>query len=350
MNAHHFPKPLNHARWAVLLLALQSCAIVQSSKVDLTRKPSPTIDTTNKLAYFLPTGQLRLKLAERDNAGVKECEFTLETVYAPDINNLYFVEYNPSAFSNDKNVKIAIGSSGFLTSIETQTQDKTSEILAKVFELGKTIVLRSPSGPRAAAPEGAKPPPPCRMDVTIDPFTIAANAKQGIVERLKAWHPSITDFGVELANGSRSPANWQTAQRDHVDGIVHRPALPYLFRLTTDDPLANLAPQFVYLPNEAPMFTIDIKRRAFVENKHSLTFTNGMLTEIAWTKPSEALGFVNIPLDIAKAIVAIPGELLSVKVNSATSETNLLNAQRNLLEAKDQLLRKIQELESKNGK
>jgi len=324
-------------------IALGCAAIVKSSKIDLAANPSDKIDTQNKIPYFLPTGRLRLQLAE--NKDTTECELAVNVIHVPDIKNLYFVEYNPSIFSNDTLVKIGIGKNGLLTTIETQTEDTSSKVLAKLVELGKTIALRLPS-PTPAAERAV----PCQMDVTFDPLEIHKNEYQNlrdqIAKRLQAFDREVTGFEIVPAHEPSRMPNWEGSRPTSVEGIVHRPLLPYFFRLKTNDGLVSLAPQIVYLPNEAPYFTIDIKRRAFIENKYTLTFTDGILTEVSWVKPSEALGFVQLPIDIAKAIVAIPGEMLTVKVNNAKAEAEMLNAQKALLDAREELRQRIQELEA----
>jgi hypothetical protein len=343
MKKSYLFKLLNYIFVLALPFISQACAIVKSNKVDLAASPGDKIDTQNKIPYFLPMGRLRLQLAE--NADTTQCELTVSVVYVPDINHLYFVEYNPSVFSDDKLVKIGIGTNGLLKTIETQTKDESPQILAKLVELGKTVALRLPSPVPAAKREI-----PCQMDVTFDPLEIHRDKykdlREQISHRLQAFDPDVTGFETVLAHESPKLSRWDGSRPNSIDGVVHRPLLPYLFQLKTKDGLVSLAPQIVYLPNEAPFFTIDIKRRAFIDHKYTLSFTDGILTEVSWVKPSEALGFVQIPLDIAKAIVAIPGEMLTVRVNNTKSEADLLSAQKSLLDARDELRKRIQELEA----
>jgi hypothetical protein len=343
MTKPYLRRLLSYLFVLVLPFISEACAIVKSNKVDLTANPGDQIDTQNKIPYFLPTGRLRLQLAE--NTDTTQCELAVSVVYVPDINNLYFVEYNPSVFSNDKLVKIGIGTNGLLKTIETQTEDTSSQVLAKLVELGKIVALRLPSPVPAAKREV-----PCQLDVTFDPLEIHKekykDLREQISNRLQAFDPEVSGFEIVLAHEPSQLPKWGGSRPKSIDGVVHRPLLPYFFQLKTKDGLVSLAPQIVYLPNEAPFFTIDIKRRAFIDHKYTLSFTDGILTEVSWVKPSEALGFVQIPVDIAKAIVAIPAEMLTVKVNNAKAEADLLNAQKSLLDARDELRKRIEELEA----
>src|ERR1044071_4417355 len=189
----------------VLPLISEACAIVKSNKVDLTANPTEKIDTQNKIPYFLPTGRLRLQLAE--NKDTAQCELAVNVVYVPDVKNLYFIEYNPSVFSNDQLVKIAIGQNGLLTRIETQTEDTSSKVFAKLVELGKTIALRLPS-PRPTAERAV----PCQMDVTFDPLEIHKdeyrNLREQITDRLQAFDRAVTGFEIVPTHEPSRLPNW----------------------------------------------------------------------------------------------------------------------------------------------
>ncbi len=108
------------------------------------------------------------------------------------------------------------------------------------------------------------------------------------------------------------------------NGIFYRPLLPYTFAIEINNTLYH--PTVVYLPNKAPILSIDISRKAFIPYKLTIDFENGILKQVTWVKSSEVVGFLKIPIDVAKAIVSIPAELLTVKVNNITQEKNLINA------------------------
>jgi hypothetical protein len=93
----------------------------------------------------------------------------------------------------------------------------------------------------------------------------------------------------------------------------------------------------VLLPNEAPLMTLDITRPAFIRKVINLTFTNGILTEVHINKPSEILAGLKIPLDIVKAIAAIPKELLTFKVEYSQEYNKYLQEQINEIKKKQEI-------------
>ncbi|MGH7887517.1 MAG: hypothetical protein ACREPG_06605, partial [Candidatus Binatia bacterium] len=124
-----------------------------------------------------------------------------------------------------------------------------------------------------------------------------------------------------------------------VSGVAYRPLTPCDIVLSGNN--MNLQ-STLYLPDKSALNIFPINRGAFIKKVTTVTFDNGVLTEFTITKPSEALGFISIPVDLAKAIVSIPGEVLSVKVKREQDTTALVQAQKTLLDAQE-ALRKAQQ-------
>ena len=68
------------------------------------------------------------------------------------------------------------------------------------------------------------------------------------------------------------------------------------------------------LPNEAICKYVPVTRASFVKKDTQLHFDQGMLTQVSTNKPSELVGFVTIPVDVATTIVGIPAELLKFRI------------------------------------
>ena len=100
----------------------------------------------------------------------------------------------------------------------------------------------------------------------------------------------------------------------------------------------------VLAPNEARVLGVDLTRANFVVNHTNLELSNGMLTKFDLSKPSEALGFIQIPIDVAKSIVSIPSALFKFKTTSVTQDAGLINAQGSRLDSQAKLLDSQQKL------
>lgn len=159
-------------------------------------------------------------------------------------------------------------------------------------------------------------------------FTFARNECSSSPEYAHDWEKAIDEA---LKNGD--------------GGVYYLTQLPYKFSVKFDS--SHQSPQLpiVYLPNMSPLFSLDIVRKPFVENSTTVTFSNGTLQSVNWTKPSEVLGLLDIPVDIAKVLMGIPGELLTLKINNLKNDANLLNAQKEYLQAQMDLISKQAELD-----
>ncbi|MGZ4967999.1 MAG: hypothetical protein ACXV8O_00155 [Methylobacter sp.] len=104
----------------------------------------------------------------------------------------------------------------------------------------------------------------------------------------------------------------------------------------------NTQMAMVMAPNDGPITSVDDSRASFVTKKTTLTIANGMLKKINVDQPSQFLGFISIPVDMAKAIAAIPGSILSMKIQNTQDQASLYKAQVDLL-TQLQALQKMQD-------
>ncbi len=85
----------------------------------------------------------------------------------------------------------------------------------------------------------------------------------------------------------------------------------------------------VEVPNRAPVFAVEVNRSLFVDRVTDLEFTDGVLTNVSVKKPSEAAAFVEIPLAVVSAVVALPGTIVKLKINDASNTEQLIGRRPN---------------------
>lgn len=97
------------------------------------------------------------------------------------------------------------------------------------------------------------------------------------------------------------------------------------------------------------MIIVPITRSAFVKKVNKISIVDGIITSNAISKPSSIEGLASIPIDIAKAVVSIPAQLLSVKIDNTKNATELqvekLKLEQSTLANQTYILGKGQELE-----
>ena len=267
--------------------------------------------------YALPKGFVDFELHQTSGNSY----FMATSVrYEPDPQHLYYVNYHNNISTTDK-VVAQTDVKGLLVSVQGKSKDEVPTIIAKLGELAQEVA-------KLSALRGDSTT--LKMQVVLDPTNTAS--RDALNKRLNAVAP---DLRLEVSEPSNI-AGTECPQEVCNGGIKFRPALPYVLTLKLSDDIHDQA--IITLPNKAPILAVDVKRAAFVEKDTQLTFESGMLTKVDINKPSEALGFIQIPIDIAKAIVGIPSALLDFKINVTQKETSLLQQQAAIIEAQQALI------------
>lgn len=296
-------------------------------------------DSAVSIPYSLPRGLIKIHVA-RDEHDVLEVD-VLDVVYEPDPAHQYYLTYDHSAFSTDT-VSIQTTDTGLLKKISAQSKDERGEVLKKLVELatetGKAFI-----GARGKAID---PYPTFSYETLFDP-TLKEDRDRLIAD--------LGEYGVEILELDAAPlggALSRGAAQDCNRGACFRLAVPHKFviayrnqpTIAFPDPTPARGTADILIPNGSPILAVEINRYAFVEAKTEVEFENGMLTKVSLDKPSEAVGFMEIPIDIAKSIVSIPSALFDFKIKSMNDDQRLNAAQMNLIDSQMRLLEKQQEL------
>jgi len=284
--------------------------------VDLTIKSNSTVDKDGK-----PTGNLAVSLS-------------IDAVkYVPDPLYHYSVSINHDSFYDD-DISVAVDEKGLLKSVNSITSDRTADIIQKIAEAPKDIltVKLLTDKPRIT-----------KFDIkfSLDPESATDRAR--LNQHLSRIDPRI-QFRAQPVVAIPS-----SQSRHHPDCGIHvcfRTAMPYALELFTVEgsDIVVVARQIAVLPNRHVVGQIPITRAPFVKKEFKLAFTNGMLTSVSLNNPSEVLGFVQIPITVAKAIVSIPSAMFQFKTTQITADNNLLAAQQKNLDLQRQIIETQQKL------
>jgi hypothetical protein len=285
------------------------------------------------LSYFLPRGLVPVTISQKEDEGLTMS--IGEVQYVPDPEHHYRVKLHHNLFYEDE-IKVALTSDGLLDGINTTTKDETPAIIRKIANAPLEIVGKQAS---AAAGQEHKY---FSIKYTVDPTD--ANSVYQLNEILRRLQRGIT-FNARPLVRVRSNQRRGDPAHYHPDcdsDICFRTAMPYVLQLqsneTGDLETEVVAQTIVVLPNKHVVGSVRLDRAAFVTKKLNLDFTNGMLKDIDLHNPSEVLAFIQIPIDVAKAIVSIPSAMLDFKVTNIEADTKLLTAQKDNLDLQRQLI------------
>lgn len=266
------------------------------------------------------------------------------TSYVPDKRQRFAVSYKPNILSDD-DIKVVVGKNSLLDLVEVTSEDKTVEVVKKLIEIGKNVA-------RIAAFAGGAQPAPAEevlfkasFDPTSDVEVWKINQALQQVEG-GPYEVSLTDRSPPSSKQVSSTYLPGSTIGRHFQGVVFRPALAYGLSLSRKNMVQEVAT--VLLPNEAEILYMPVNRSAFVKKVQKLDFNEGMLVEAVLKKPSEALGAVEIPLEITRALLALPGEIVADNVAALKSNQDLSNQAVSTTQAQRTLQRNALEEEIKD--
>jgi hypothetical protein len=371
------------------------------------------------LPYYLPdtvlpvtiSGDFVLLPERKDNKPPKAQDYEYVVVVTigttkqvADPNAPLMLEYRPEAGTNDT-FKLAVGTNGLLSTVNSTSEDQTAAIIVKLAELAKeglravTAVARN----FAAAP-GSKPEvtPDQRREAcfaTLQKMSVTAEVnlsdlllpaggadtsalrEQAAKINAKAVRAMQKDPPIAVTQKLIKDIDLETKAPPPVrkaisdlpnpgnptptahDGIVFRLMTPGTFSLDIGTAglkfgdICELRSEASSVDNATVMvadprrtFVVDNSRTAFVKKKVNMTVTDGVLTGIDVDKPSELLAAISLPVDVLKVIASIPGEILSVKVKQLSDQNNLSAAQVKMLELQIDMIKQRQALiDAQNG-
>jgi len=319
---------------SILLATTAACAsgpVVRSAAFATAANEIPGPAEPRLAGYYaLPLAYYSLTI-ERDKDGVLNAAIAEAPLYLPDRSRTYAVRYLTGGWSADQ-ITVETDGLGLLKSVAPKSTDATGAIILKAIELASTVGQAAVARERSLL--GLRRQPPCgaagpfKRQYWINPAELEA-AQIAQIKRETCFAVSSTPIGGVAAAADPTAR----VQGGAVDGILYRPAVP--FRVVAADAERGVSREFLVLaPDAAVTLVARLDRKAITGLNTTLTFANGMLTKFESTDPNQAVAALQIPIDALKAIVAIPGELLSVKVKQAQDETGYLVAQKALLDAR----------------
>jgi hypothetical protein len=262
-------------------------------------------------------------------------------VSVTDARYAFQIRTHLSAFSSDQYV-IDLNNDGTLNKIKTTATDKMGEVIKTVGSFIVTLLTGVPSTVDTTTRALFDKDAPILLRLSFDPSSPAdvvrinqTLIRRGFPLRIEAcslgWEPSLGDNSRPLAcdpapEDDRSVAGgeWTPPQ----DGVIYRPALPWRMTVMQLPSDVVQSQHIVSIPNKSPLLSIPLDRTAFVNRVNEITFANGIPTKIDINKPSEALAFVSIPLEILNGVLSAISQIIPLAGKSAIAENTLLQQQK----------------------
>ncbi|MEQ8882307.1 MAG: hypothetical protein RLQ12_21880 [Cyclobacteriaceae bacterium] len=337
--------------------------------------PVSNSNTSGFLFYYLPESLIQiehkvsLKLTIDEQAKkitqsniVSQSFKTTEKVSA-DTTIGYSVSYISNPFHHDE-IELKTNEQGLIESGTIATEDKTSTIVEQLFGSLKEVADATKIQAEMQAPgsqtkeviqeysqtfelsfqslvqaNGVKKPQQevNKPGVSNPKVQDSSNliTQRSFNWEIKASHDDALNsevvpisFALELKNAEDFPIT-QGAVPDaqtKIKGIITRLKTNAFLQYKNDEGKEIGAVVQLMVCDFSNPVHVPIKRAPFVKRTDTISFKEGFPISHKVIQPSSYSGFVSIPVTIAKAIVSIPAQLLSIKINTAKSQTELNNA------------------------
>lgn len=321
----------------LLLSGIGGCgSVVTSTPLTMTSSgPARSVEGSKLLgAYCLTQSILEITIQDDDQGNP---QMSIVTNHIPDSSHYFRVDYNASIFADD-DVKLDLQNGCSLSGLTAKVQDESASILRQIANLAIQLAtgLPTPSIPVTAGGQHAAVKRKFVGHLNIGLVNGPASEQEFNAE-LHRIYPTL-DVHAGLLGSTSPPADAAVANTAE-DGLYYQVPVPYVLTVTQDHDNAKIVQtQFVAVENGGPIVRVPVDRGAFISRNTTLSFSNGSLTSHEVVKPSEALQFVSLPVDVAKALLSIPAELLTARINVTQSQGNLLTQQESLLEDKIKLM------------
>lgn len=322
--------------------------------------------------YYLPesiikihvTAKVLVRYRNADKAiissDVTEQLFVVTTESIAETEELLALNYNPNAFAADE-IKYGVNAKGLLETVEITAEDRTAQIIEKLSEAPQAILTGSI---------------PVRAgDVTdvVKEFSADFNFKASALTTVSTMVPWGITILNELGGANAGTANadfsvtsdkmaaaappsvatlvGNNGKNEEISGLLTRPLrnLTLTFKATINNQNAEVSAN-VAVADVEKLINIPVTRAAFAKKVNKISVRDGIVVSNEINKPSSVEGFVSIPVNIAKAIVAIPGQLITFRYDNTKRlndlETAKINYEKALLDNQKFALNKNQELEN----
>lgn len=284
---------------------------------------------------------------------------------APDPTSRYVASLSHN-ITRDDNIKLSV-SNGLLTSSTATATDQLPNILLSIAQTIGVTNLNLPKGVRSSMVTQSLAPPPAdkpecsayNVSVIFDPTNHADVYKK--LRLLEAKKPdfTVTVDGIasdtpkedkELAQPLIAPS---CKKSQCPDGLYYRVPTAVEMQISSKDqktctvkssPVAFSS--VVVVPDSTRTYRMPTRAGAFTTTKLAFAFKEGMPVDYSVEQPSELASIASIPVQIAKALVSIPAEIIQLRVNHDTQANALIAAKAAEMTAQVEQLRAQQALDA----
>lgn len=266
--------------------------------------------------------------------------------YIGDPNNQYRLQIDHHWLSSET-LKVGTDENGLLTTVNGTGEDQLPAALNKVLDLVAAAYGVPPKGaPTGPQTDGQREKLKCEESKELD--FVASLIVDPTLERQDEANRLLDGTHVTLSTKPLYPTGSDGKDKlvDCSKVVCFRAARPY--EITFVQRGKGLVPQtrrlVVLAPDPSSTMSVHLDRQLLSKADIKLTFSNGMMTSYDTSKNSEALSLLQVPLDIASAILGLPSQIATIKVTNYGDDQKVLDAYSALLNSQAAMITAQQNL------
>ena len=309
----------------------------------------------NLLYYYLPetilniTATLKIESCYLGDTllgpTVLDRTYSVKPETIADTKKILILEYNKNNLFSDE-LSFAVNSKGLLTNSDIKADDKTASIIE---DISKALVNKIEIN--ATSDDILYEIKEYTRSFTVKASELNQNGKE-INLKIIVLNTKNPNKKSEIVNDSYNIStpdenmivyDLERLEADKNDnrlanGIFTRPIRNLNIMIKPNADKNAIFSNFVQISDPSKLLILPVNRTAFTNSSNNLKINDGIIIESKINRPSPVKGFVEIPINIAKAIVSIPAQLIQIKINSEGKSKDLLDAEKGRLTAEKERL------------
>lgn len=310
---------------------LAGCGELRTISAPLTEDPTAARNGAEPggLVYGLPHTVLRIE--GKLEGTPPRVTYTITPTILADPAARFRARFNPSGW-DDNTLDVTVNAEGLLTSGSAIITDQRGAIVVEAARLGGLV---DGAGLLELFAQNAPTPP------SPYPFSVTYTADQ------LASGQALPDMAtIRLSLPPREATAASTPPRCDFS-LCYRPMTTVFGEISRPRSPAVLANRFALsIVDTSRVEGIQLVGAALVTRSNTLTFNNGVLTRHQIDQPSSALALARVPTKALEAFTTALSGALTVRVQQATNDVQLVQQQAALLDARVKLLQAEQALQA----
>jgi hypothetical protein len=348
----------------VIFCICPSCSVVKTNYSGW-----PNLEKHNLLYYYLPETILRIDAEitidnyyNKNNdlvaTNTVSRKYTITPEIIADTKNLLILEYSQNNMFSDV-LEFRVNNKGLLTNLNATTNDQTASIIADITKALTDLPKGSSKALEAQTYEiiktkynksyTIKAADLLRKDILVEWPLEALNQKD--LKKPSQWVPESFTVGTpdKQANNivDYEEATGSKIKGKSIEGIFTRPIRNLAITIVPQKDTTATATNFIQITDTSKLLIFPIKRVPFTNTVNNLIISDGIITQNNMTRPSPVKGFFEIPINIAKAVVSIPAQIVQIKINTADNNKLLLDKEKALLKAEEEYKTELKKIKAK---